>query len=325
MANPEHVDILRRGVSAWNEWRYSSRQNNLVPDLAGARFSDMALFDADLSGAILEGTDFSGSGLIGANLRSAKLRGANLTRCHLPMAILCSADLTEANLTKGLFGATILGETNLRDSIGLETCIHNGKSFLDFATLFISGNLPLEFLRGCGLPDHLIKSLPSLLSKAIQCPSCFISYSTKDQEFTDRLHADLQNNGVRCWFAPHDVRSGKKLQEQIDEAIRLHDRLLLILSDASMKSEWVKTEIAHARQKELNERRQVLFPIGLVPFEAVQRWEYFDADIGKDSAREIREYFIPDFSSWKDHNSYQVALQRLLKDLKAGEGGKRNP
>ena len=46
-------------------------------------------------------------------------------------------------------------------------------------------------------------------------------------------------------------------------------------------------------------------------------WECFDADTGKDSAHEIREYFIPDFSNWKDHDSYQVAFDRLLKDLKA--------
>ena len=43
------------------------------------------------------------------------------------------------------------------------------------------------------------------------------------------MHADLQAKGVRCWFAPHDMHSGRKIHEQIDEAIRLHDRLLLIL------------------------------------------------------------------------------------------------
>jgi hypothetical protein len=52
--------------------------------------------------------------------------------------------------------------------------------------------------------------------------SCFISYSTKDQEFAKRLHADLQVSGVRCWFARHDIQSGKKLHEQIDHAIRVH-------------------------------------------------------------------------------------------------------
>jgi len=45
--------------------------------------------------------------------------------------------------------------------------------------------------------------------------------------------------------------------------------------------------------------------------------ECFDADTGKDSTREIREYFIPDFGNWKDHDLYQEAFQRLVSDLKA--------
>jgi hypothetical protein len=82
-----------------------------------------------------------------------------------------------------------------------------------------------------------------------------------------------------------------------------------------MNSEWVKTEIAKARQKEITQKRRVLFPISLVPFDAVRQWSCFDADTGKDSAREIREYFIPDFSHWKHHDAFQEAFDRLLKDL----------
>jgi hypothetical protein len=37
----------------------------------------------------------------------------------------------------------------------------------------------------------------------------------------------------------------------------------------------------------------------------------------KDMAREIREYFIPDFSNWKDHDAYKKAFDRLARDLKA--------
>lgn len=40
-------------------------------------------------------------------------------------------------------------------------------------------------------------------------------------------------------------------------------------------------------------------------FAKIQAWECFDADMGKDSAREIREYFIPDFSHWQDEKSYR--------------------
>ena len=99
------------------------------------------------------------------------------------------------------------------------------------------------------------------------------------------------------------------------------DRLLLILSEASMKSVWVRTEIANARRREVKQRRKVLFPISLVAFSKIRRWKLPDADTGTDSAREIREYFIPDFSNWKDHDAYKLAFDRLLKDLQ----GKTEP
>lgn len=42
-------------------------------------------------------------------------------------------------------------------------------------------------------------------------------------------------------------------------------------------------------------------------------------DTGNDSAREIREYFIPNFTEWKEHDKYEKAFDRLLGNLRAGE------
>src|SRR5262249_14951771 len=138
--------------------------------------------------------------------------------------------------------------------------------------------------------------------------SCFISYSHKDEEFAKRLHSKMRDQGLRVWYAPQDIHGGKKLHEQIDEAIRVYDKLLLVLSPRSLKSEWVKTEIRKARRAELEEKRRKLFPIRLVNFKAIQDWECFDAGSGKDLGDEIREYFIPDFSKWKDHDLFEAAF-----------------
>jgi hypothetical protein len=147
--------------------------------------------------------------------------------------------------------------------------------------------------------------------------SCFISYSTHDQEFAERLYADLQAKGVRCWFAPHDIMGGRKIHEQIDEAIRMHDKLLLILSEYSMASDWVGTEIAKARKREARENKKLLFPISITPYSEIEKWELFDDDRGKDSAREIREYYIPDFSGWeRDSAGYTREFERLVAALK---------
>jgi len=46
-------------------------------------------------------------------------------------------------------------------------------------------------------------------------------------------------------------------------------------------------------EREKQENRRMLFHAGLVDFETLRDWECFDAHTGKDSAREIREFFIP--------------------------------
>lgn len=52
-------------------------------------------------------------------------------------------------------------------------------------------------------------------------------------------------------------------------------------------------------------------------FETIKKWECFDADNGEDLAALVREYHIPDFSNWKDHDSFEKAFAKLLADLKA--------
>jgi hypothetical protein len=146
--------------------------------------------------------------------------------------------------------------------------------------------------------------------------SCFISYNHKDEIFTAKLYTSLKEANISVWFAPEDTQGGKKLHEQIDRAIRYHDRLIIVLSDHSLKSEWVLTEIRKARKVELLEKRQKLFPIRLADMKTIQNWECFDSDIGKDLAVEVREYYIPDFSNWEDKATFELSFSRLLDDLK---------
>jgi TIR domain/Restriction endonuclease len=157
---------------------------------------------------------------------------------------------------------------------------------------------------------------PPLVSPPPRFQSVFISYSTEDDGFARRLHKRLKEAGVRAWFAPEDLKAGEKLYEQLSEAVKIHDRLLVVLSEHSIQSEWVMTEIRKARETEKKEKRRKLFPIRLTDFETLRDWSCFDADTGKDLAVELREYFIPDFSNWKDHDAFEAAFARLQKDLK---------
>jgi TIR domain/Pentapeptide repeats (8 copies) len=331
MANKEHLAQLMSGVVALAgvdlrgadlTRTHLSGVDLRKANLTGADLRRVPCFladlrEADLTGANLAKAFLSFANLCRADLHGANLEGADLAYVDLQMANLSGAKLTEASFLGAKMGGTILGNVDLSTVLALETVQHQGPSTISTDTLYRSGGLiPEVFLRRTGVPEDIITHVRALVGRPFEFYSCFISYSSRDQEFAERLYADLQNKGVSCWFAPHDVQGGRKLHEQIDQAIRLYERLLLILSTHSMQSEWVKTEIATARQREVQEKRQVLFPISLVSFEAIRNWECFDADTGKDSAREIREYFIPDFSDWKDRDAYRTAFQRLLRDLK---------
>jgi hypothetical protein len=288
MANKKHLNILKKGVEAWNKWR--GENFGVRPDLRGA----------DLSGANLRATDLSGADLFRADLTGADLSGADLSQATIAW--------------------TVLGDCDLSVAKGLDSVQHKGPSTIGVDTLYKSGgNIHESFLRGCGVPDDFITFIPSHfgIQQAIQFYSCFISYSTKDEEFARRLYSRMRDEKLRVWFAPEDVQGGQKLHEQIERALQMHDRLLVVLSESSMQSEWVMSEIRKAREIEIKEGRRKLFPIMLVDYPAVKKWKCFDADTGKDLAVEVLEYYIPDFSNWKDHDSFEAAFARLMRDLKA--------
>ena len=360
MANPEHLAKLKEGVAAWNRWRKENPE--LIPDLQEANLTETNLSGADLSEASLRGTDFGGAKLLNASLSGADLRGARLTRADLRGATLGAASISGANLTgtclagadlngadfvgsdlsgadlgavylgwanfthanldgASLAGATFrntsFGFTLLKGAIGLDSCRHDDLSYLDYFTLRDSWPLPLAFLRGCGLPDEYITYLPALLNQPIQFYSCFISHSTKDKPFAERIYSDLQNKNVRCWYAPEDLKIGDRFQEKIEDSIRLHDKLLIVLSEASVNSAWVEREVQAAREREDRTGKPVLFPIRLddAVMNANKAWT---ADLR-------RTRHIGDFANWMNHDSYQQAFDRLLRDLKAQAAASASP
>lgn len=317
-------------------------------DLHGACLSGATLNMADLSFANLVGVDFRGAELIRVHLRNSRLSFANFHRANLRSATLEYADLDGTNLidadlggallrkaslagaqlsgadfSLALIDGTIFADVDLRDIKGLATVIHQGPSDISISTVYRSaGNIPETFLRGCGVPESFIIQIPALVAamQPIQFYSCFISYSSNDDEFARRLHSRMRQAELRVWFAPEDIKGGDKIYDQIDHAIQVHDRLLLVLSENSLQSKWVETEIRRARKVEMKERRRKLFPIRLTSYEALQQWVCIDSTTGEDLAEEVRSYFIPDFSNWKGQDDFERAFARLYEDLKASAG-----
>lgn len=89
----------------------------------------------------------------------------------------------------------------------------------------------------------------------------------------------------------------------------MHDKLLLILTQHSLASAWVEDEVEAALERERRENRLVLFPIRLD--ECIMETEVAWA------AHLRQKRHIGNFCKWKDHDSYQKAFERLLRDLQA--------
>jgi uncharacterized protein YjbI with pentapeptide repeats len=338
MAIDEQLETLKRGVEHWNRWRQANAET--VIDLSGAGltnvrlervdFSQADLSRVDLSGAHLGEANLSGARLIAANLGGADLTAANLRRANiifgnvaqarlsranlrgadLRWAILTASELYKADLSQAIVRATLFAAVDLSETDNLATIQHHGPSTVGIDTIYKSkGKIPEVFLRGCGVPDEFIAYVGSMTAQPIEFYSCFISYSSKDQEFADRLYADLQAKGVRCWFAPEDLRVGDKFQERIEDSIRLHDKLLTVLSQNSVGSPWVEREVQAARERDDTSGKPVLFPIRIddAVMNTAKAWA---ADLR-------RTRHIGDFENWKDDEGYRRAFDRLLRDLTA--------
>lgn len=341
MANPEHLAILKeasdkKDISIWNDWCWENP--DIRPDLSNVDLSYTNLHEADLTNANLSNTDLSTADLdsadlsyadlnhailYGASLYSADFWGANLSYAILSSTSLRYNKLTQANLTGIRFGYTAFFNIDFSTAKNLDTAVVEGPCEIGIDTLYKSQIILgepwfLDFLEKCGVPETMRTFAQSLVVKPIDYYSCFISYSTKDEEFCQELQARLKRHGLRVWFAPEEMKGGQKIHEQIYEAIRYHDKLILVLSPASMNSNWVKLEIQRARKREKAEGRRVLFPILLTPYEALQEWELITSD-GEDLAEEIRQYYIPDFTDWKNHDVFKQGVDRLIRDLQADD------
>jgi uncharacterized protein YjbI with pentapeptide repeats len=275
--------------------------------LTGANLSQANISRANLAGAQLDrvnlnGSDLSGTDLRGANLKKANLVGANLTDVNLE-----GADLSDA-----FIGATLFGNVNLSNVIGLETLVHLGPSTVGIDTIYKSqGSVPVVFLRSAGVPDHLIDYIGMFVDKNDAYYSCFISCASRDQEFAEKLQSYLQDHGVRCWLATEKMKRRDRRHKIINSAVNIHDKVIMILSENSVDQDWAEGEIETVLQKENRDGKAVLVP--LVIDDAIK---FAEKPCGIKMRRTHR---IHDFSMWEDNSEFQEVLSQLLDELNAEE------
>ena len=74
----------------------------------------------------------------------------------------------------------------------------------------------------------------------------FISYSHKDKQIADAVCARLEQEGIRCWYAPRDIVPGADWAESIIRSIESVKVMIIIFTDHSNASKQVLNEISNA-------------------------------------------------------------------------------
>ena len=155
----------------------------------------------------------------------------------------------------------------------------------------------------------MIRVLPSKpADRPIPFYTCFIGYSHEDAVFARRIHADLQDRGIRCWLCPENMKTGDDTTGTRHESKRMYDKLVLVLSERMIHRSWVTREVETAFRLEEERKQRALFPIRLD--EAVMTTdEGWTAEIH-------RTRYVGDFTNWKNPDSYRKAVRRLTRSLK---------
>jgi len=306
--------MLSQGVHAWNKWRKA--HSEILPDLRNA-----VLKEKDFSGANFRRVNFERANLEGAVLSTADLSYTNLSRANLSRATLKKTHLGGATFKETILDgtkfqqaylqSTTFTNVNLSVAKGLDQVDHLGPSTLDFGTIYLSkGDIEEAFLYGVGIPDIFIDYIRSQGKDPFDYYSCFMSYASEDQPFVEQLHSDLEAEGVRCWLAPIDLNPGDRFPQHIEDAIRHHDKLIVVLSQYSIQSGWVEHEVNLALEKQ-HSGEIILFPIRLDTAYLSSRADWVTY---------LRSHcHMGNFEYWQYRRHYETALKQLLEALEKDE------
>ncbi len=89
-------------------------------------------------------------------------------------------------------------------------------------------------------------------------PKVFVSHSAKDRDFVEHEIVQLlQSHGIETWYSTDDIGAGVRWERSIREGLKSCDWFLVVLSNESVKSEWVEAEVHWA----LDERKGRIVPV----------------------------------------------------------------
>lgn len=142
----------------------------------------------------------------------------------------------------------------------------------------------------------------------------FISHSSVDKEFVRTLKKDLNANGVLTWFDEDQLDLGDSLIDKLESGLSESSHFLIILSQASTNSDWVKYEVKQALENNTLSLLNKIIPL-----------KYNECEIPKElsnllygdlsaETRIIKGNFVEFYS-----NEYIKVIDRICKSIKKSE------
>ena len=335
-----------KGIVKWNSMIRTP--NFPLPNLSGADLSDLRAekivfpLGMDLHGASLansnlsdcffqaafDGVNFSGAILQECQFFDCDATRADFTQTHIFRTEFEGGYLCKARFRRARFAFNLFTDIDLAAATGLRSVAHHALSSISTRTLAASrGRIPEKFLRGCGLtpweavatklydptltPEQIADLQYKIFDLRAHSPiylgGVFVSYSRKDAKFVDRIHDALMEKGANVWLDRQDMIAGP-LRDQVRRAVSLNDTLLLVLSKASIESDWVEYELEKARETEQREGRSVLCPGALD-----DTWK---AKMDHPLWRQVKKNNVLDFAKWRSADAFDAEFAKLIKGLK---------
>lgn len=143
--------------------------------------------------------------------------------------------------------------------------------------------------------------------------SIFISYSTKNLNEAEKLRDDLKRNGFEVFIDKIDFKPGELIKNHIENFVRNSDVTISIISQESLYSTWVITEILRSFDKEKNSN-QISFLACYLDKSFLSRdfadnlFDYVDSEI-KDLTKRISNRLI----NMGNINEYAEDLDRYFE------------
>jgi hypothetical protein len=94
--------------------------------------------------------------------------------------------------------------------------------------------------------------------------TAFISHAAEDEPAAMKLRGQLSAQGIDCWCFEEDLRFAEHIESRVTDALDRSDCIVVILSDNTLRSEWVRWELGYARtlhERRGGVRRPVLIPV----------------------------------------------------------------